>query len=191
MTTAVEICNIGQALLGAEPLGSVDAPRTSNEKRYAAVFPFYRDSEIRKRRWNFAKELHALTPTGTPITTDDGTLYRYQWPGHALRPLRDNSSEWKPAGRQLLWETSGTLRVWFLVRPELSLYDTNFSIMLGSRLAEVLCEAVTQSNEKKKDAKERYAEAMRDAAQSNAFEIGPELIAADDDNFSWVAARNA
>ena len=189
MPTAVEICNIGQTLLGAEALASIDAPRSANEKRYALNYPLYLDSELRKRRWNFAKELHPLTPTGDPIVTDTATLYRFQWPGNALKAIRESGSLWVPSGRQLLAETNGILRVWFIVRPPEAQFDPNFCIMLGAKLAEVLCEAVTQSNEKKADAKERYREAKNDAAASNAFEIGPELIAEDDSKFSWVQSR--
>ena len=191
MATAVDICNIGQDLLGAEALASIDAPRSANEKRYARSYPIYLDSELRKRRWLFAKEFAVITPTGDPIETDTKRLYRYEFPAGALRVLRESGSEWVVSGRQLLSETNGEIRVWYIARKLEGFFDPNFCVMLGAKLAEVLCEAVTQSNEKKADAKERYQQAMRDAAMSNAFEIGPQNIADDDSKFSWVQSRYA
>lgn len=186
----VDVCNIAQKLLGAEELGSIAPPRTADEKRYAAIYDTYRDGELRKRRWNFAKQLFQLTPTGSPITTDTETLYRFQWPNTAVRAVRESGSIWKPSGRQLLADAQ-TLKVWFICRTPAAEFDPLFSIMLAAKLAETLCEAITQSNEKKAVAKEQYETARREAGAANAFEIGPEDIAADDSKFSWVQSRNA
>ena len=68
--SAVDICNLAQDLLGAEALGSIEAPRSANEKRYARQFPIVFDAELRKRRWNFSKAYASITPTGDPIVTD-------------------------------------------------------------------------------------------------------------------------
>ncbi len=73
----VDVCNIAQTLLGAEALGSITPPSTVNERRYHRIYDTFVDAELRKRRWNFAKSYHSLTPTGLPIVTDRQTLYRY------------------------------------------------------------------------------------------------------------------
>lgn len=191
VSSEVEICNLAQDILGAEAIASINAPRSANEKRYARQYPVQRDAELRKRRWNFSKYLATITPTGEPIQTDRTLLYRYEWPVNALRAIRESGSMWIPGGRQLLSETNGTLRVWFIVVPPVGDFDALFVPMLAAKLAEVLCEAVTQSNEKKKDATEKYEMARREAAAANAFEIGPEVIASDDASFSWVQSRYA
>lgn len=187
----VDICNLAQDMLGAEALASIDAPRTANEKRYARNYPVVRDAELRKRRWNFAKRLYALTPTGMPLVTDRDILYRYNWPGEAVRAIRESGTGWVVSGRQILSTTNGTVKAWFIVRTEAAEMDDLFVTMLAAALASALCEAVTQSNEKKKDAKETYEMARREAGAINAFEIGPEKIADDDAAFSWVNERHA
>lgn len=185
----VDVCNIAQKLLGAEELGSIAPPRTVNEKRYAAIYETYRDAELRKRRWNFAKQFFQLTPTGDPIVTDNATLYRFQWPNNAVRVIRESGSIWIPSGRQLLADAQ-TLKVWFICSTSAAEMDPLFAVMFACKLAETLCEAITQSNEKKKTAAEQYEMARREAGAANAFEIGPEDIAADDSKFSWVQSRN-
>lgn len=185
----VDICNLAQDLLGADRIASITAPVSANERKYALHYPAVRDAELRKRRWNFAKEFHALTPTAPAIATGTKTLYRYNWPGSALRAIRESGSNWTPAGRQLLSEVNGTLAVWFIIVPPVATFDPLFVELLAAALAMKLCEAVTQSNEKKKDAGEAYEKARREAGAANAFELGPENIADDDSVFSWVQAR--
>lgn len=187
----VDVCNLAQDMLGAEALASIDAPRTANEKRYARQYPVVRDAELRKRRWNFAKRLFVLTPTGAPLATDQDILYRYNWPGEAVRAVRESGTDWVVSGRQVLSTTNGQLKVWFIIRTEAAEMDDLFVVMLAAALASALCEAVTQSNEKKADAKSTYETARREAGAVNAFEIGPEKISADDAAFSWVSERYA
>ncbi len=187
----VDVCNIAQTLLGAEALGSITPPSTTNERRYARIYDTFVDAELRKRRWNFAKRYHSLTPTGTPIVTEQRTLYRFAWPGEAVRAVRESGTEWLPSGRELLAEQTSALGVWFIVRTPAAEFDPLFSVMVACKLAETLCEAITQSNEKKAVAREQYETARRDAGAINAFEIGPEAIASNDAAFSWVQSRNA
>lgn len=187
----VDVCNIAQRLLGAEPLGSITPPSSVNEKRYASVYATYRDGELRKRRWNFSRRHYSLTPSGTPIQTDTQLFYRFALPAEVLRPIRESGSRWSPNGQILLAEQTGPLSVWCITRVPAAEFDPLFSIMLAAKLAETLCEAITQSNEKKAVAKDQYEMARREAGAANAFEIGPELIASDDSAFSWIAARNA
>lgn len=187
----VDICNLAQDLLGAEALASIDAPRSANEKRYARNYPVIRDAELRKRRWNFAKELAIMTPVGTPMYDGRNTYYRYNLPGDCIRPIRQGVDDWISKGAQLLWTTSGTLRVWYTARKAAALMDPLFQQMLAAALAMELCEAVTQSNEKKADAANKYELVRREAGSANAFEIGPEKIADDDSAFDWVQSRYA
>lgn len=192
MQTAVDICNVAQILLGAEMLASIDAPVSTNEKRYAKMYPLVRDGELRKHRWNFSKRLIVLTPTGAPIEADRERYYRYQLPETCLHPVRESHSRWVPSGKgQVLWEDNGELKIWIVERVLEAYFDPLFASMVACKLAERLCEAITQSNEKKAVALEQY-KADRDAARiANAFEVGPENIADDDSRFSWVQSRYA
>lgn len=187
----VGICNLAQDLLGAAALASITAPKSTNERLYARHYPQVRDAELRKHRWHFAKQFFELTPTGDPITTDDDVLYQYQLPGGWIRAIRERYSDWTPAGGRLLSPTNGVIKVWLVMRVTEALFDPLFVDVLAGSLAARLAESVTQSNEKKADAKEYYKAALDAARVANAFELGPEGIGDDDSQYSWLAARYA
>ena len=64
-------------------------------------------------------------------------------------------------------------------------FDDLFSELLVSRIAMDVCEKVTQSNTKKKDATDRYVFAQKEAKKINAFERPP----IDFPQSEWVLAR--
>ncbi len=186
------ICNLAMDKLGADTtLANIAAPVKPNERLLARQYFHLRDVELRKHRWLFALEVHRLTPTGSPVVNDlDDTLYRYNWPTNALRPVRESGTTWISRGKQILDASSTYIDVKFIMQVAPALFDDLFAEALASRLAEVCCEKITQSTDKKEMAKDDYKKAIDDARRINAFELGPEQIFGGDDAFSDLTARN-
>jgi len=185
------ICNLALAKLGADPIASISAPVKANEKLMALQYPHVRDSELRKHRWLFSLEVRRLTPTGDPVNNDiDDLLYRYTMPNAAVRAVKTPGSTWLVRGRELL-DPSGTyLDAKFVMQVETVRFDTLFTEALVCKLAEVCCEKILQSTDKKQDLKDDYKRAIDEARRINAFELGPELITGGDDSYSFLTARN-
>lgn len=191
-STPEGICNLALDKLGAEPIQSISAPTKPNEKLLARQYPHIRDSELRKHRWLFSLEVRTLTPSGAPIENDnDDTLYRYTFPPNALRAVRESGTTWQVRGREILDPSSTTVTVKFVMQVETALFDELFTEAVACKLAEVCCEKITQSTDKKQDCKDDYKRAIDDARKINAFELGPEINSGDNFEGSWVTAAHA
>lgn len=188
--TEVEICNLALDKLGADPINTLDAPLKVNERRFARAYPHYRDLEMGSRRWKFAITFVQITPTGTPIPNVDYP-YRYVLPAGTLRVIRRPGELWIKAGNEIHRPDQGTFDLKLIVRKPPGDFPAEFAEVLAGRLAMELCEAVTQSNAKKKTAAEMYADAMSRAAAADSFETASEdeEWGGDDNQFSWVTAR--
>lgn len=186
--TDVDICNIAQIKLGAEEIGTLTSPVTPAERRYARLYPHYRDVELRARRWHFALA-EQVSLTLVAGTTGSANLpYAYLLPTDVLRVIRDKRSQWKQVGQRLYSDDSGALKVDY-IRGGISAadFDPNFVEVLACRLAFEAAEKVTQSNTKKQDMWSAYKAALLVAGQTNAFVIGPEDYHTEDS--SWLTAR--
>lgn len=186
--TDVDICNLAQMKLGAEEINSLSAAQTGAEKRYARLFPHYRDVELRARRWAFAMVRQASLQLLAGTTTDVDRPYRFLLPTNCLRPVRGKRDRWQQFGRYIYHDDSGEFLIDY-IRSDVvpGEYDPNFAEVLACRLAVEMCEKTTQSKSKRDDLVISRREALALAGQTNAFTIGPEDVDSDEDD--WLAAR--
>lgn len=187
MLTDVQIINLGLSKIAASRINRIDPARTPLETYMAGNYPQWKREELTKRRWVCAlEENYTLTLTDTLTETDKP--YRYLLPANCLRPIRGKCSEWRQAGRSL-YSAYPTLKIDYIRNISESEFDPLLNEVLACKIAMESCEYVTQSNNKKADAESKYDRAVSTAAQANAFVIGPEDIASDDNDYSWVTAR--
>ena len=187
MSSITLVCNRGLQLLGAARILDI-TDDTRNGRACNACYDSLRRSEIRKHRWRFAIKRTVLAPL---VETDPHGEFTYifQLPSDCLKilkPENDIYCDWQVEGRKLYTNDGPALNLRYLadiVDP--NTFDTNFSEMLSAKMAEAMCEEITQSNSKIANAQNVYKEAKREAKMSNAFETIPAEPASD----SWVDAR--
>ena len=187
MFTSVQIINLGLSKIASSRISRIDPPVSSLERFVAEGYPHWKRSELTKRRWVFATEDNYLL---TRTETIDGVAqpYKYQLPVECLRPIRGKRTEWKQR-RRFLYSAYDNLRVSMIMNVDEVEFDPLFVEVLASRIALESVEYVTQSNTKKADVEALYRAAVSDAGQANAFIIGPEDIADDDEDFPFVTSR--
>lgn len=184
------VSNLALDKLGADPVASISAPLKPNEKLLARLYPQTRDAELSRHRWLFSMRVDRLTPSGSPIVNDiDGTLYRFIMPGDALRPVRTKGTTWVRRGRELLDPSSTYIDVMLVVQKLPSEWDPLFLEAVACKLAETVCEKITQSTDKKQDLKDDYKKAIDEAKHANALILGADDVIGSDDNYSWLTAR--
>jgi len=85
MTTPVDICNVGLALIGHRTrIVSIDPPESSVEAEYGELFwPTVRRTALSSHTWSFATE--RVTLASLAITPPSPWLYAYAMPAEALR----------------------------------------------------------------------------------------------------------
>lgn len=189
----VGICNLALDKLGADPIASIAAPKTPNERLFARKYPHHRDLLLRKHRWLFSMDYAALTVLGTPktITGPDGpnTLTAYQMPIKAVRAVRESGTTWVVRGRTLVDPCSTGITAKFVFQTAEALFDETFIEVFACALAFDCCEKVTSSNAKKQDLAAELVIAYAEARKINAFEVGPESYEMNDDAFSFISSR--
>lgn len=187
MTSTTSVCNRGLQLLGAARILDI-TDDTRNGRACKACYDPLRQSEIRKHRWRFAIKRVVLAPL---VETDPHGEFTYifQLPADCLKiikPEDDIYCDWQVEGRKLLTNDGAALNLRYLADiTDPNLFDANFAEMLSAKMAEGMCEEITQSNSKISNAQGVYKEAKREAKMSNAFETIPAEPAGD----SWVDAR--
>lgn len=187
MLTDVQIIKLGLSKIAASTIARIDPPRTPLEVFMANNYPQWKRSELAKRRWVCALvDNYKMTLTDT--LPDVEQPYRYLLPPDCLRPIRGKYTEWKQRGRHL-YSAYDTLRIDYIKNIPESEFDPLLNDVLAAKVAYESAEYVTQSTSKKDFALSLYNEAVADAAKANAFVIGPEDIASDDADYSWVNVR--
>jgi len=188
--TDVAICNLAQEKLGAEHIASLASPQGTAARRYALIYPHYRDVELRARRWRFALDENVSLTALVGYSTDEDYPHRYLMPPNTLRLVRDSRDRWKQVGDEVWAQDASGLKV-DIIRSDIEpgRFDPNFVDVLACRLAFEACEKTTQSNSKRAEQWEARREALKVAGQVNAFITGPESYDADDSQYSWLTER--
>jgi hypothetical protein len=190
MLTDVDIINNGLGKVSASKVIKIDPPSTELEAFCAARYPQWKRSELAKRRWVFALE-DDYELTLSEVKDNVSQPYKYPLPIDCLRPVRGKYDRWKQRGK-FLYSESSRLIIDYIKDVDESEFDVLFNDVLSGRIAYEVVEYQTQSNKKKEDAKLlHYDSALKEAALANAFIIGPEDIASDDGDFSFVNSRYA
>lgn len=187
MASVTGICNRGLQLLGAARiLNIVDSTR--NGRACNACYDDTRRSELRKHRWRFAINRALLSPLvwADPLGK---FLYAFQLPADCLKvlmPESDTFCDWQIENKRILTNSTQSLNLRYIMDiADPNIMDENFREMLSCKMAEIMCEEITQSNTKKADVKMSYKEARDEARKSNAFETIP----AEPETDTWLIAR--
>lgn len=180
--------NLGLNLLGSYSVNSIAPATTPLEKKCATFYTQWRDSELTKNRWVFARGYAVLSEGGGAFETAERP-YSFALPSDCLRPLREKSVTWEQRGRYL-YNATATLTLNYLMRVVEANFDPLFVDVLAARIAVEMCESVTQSNLKKADARAGYKDALKIAKAANAVIIGmgDDADESDEDD-EWIAGR--
>lgn len=196
-TSETSICNLALQKIGAGRITSLDQNHP-NAREMAACYEAMRDLELRAFRWNFAKTRVTLSASATSPPTDSGFAYAYPLPADFLRLLAQNESNLFDGDNSVDWKIEAHLGVSSILSNRTPMhivyiaqitdptrFDASFIDMLSCRLALQVCEAITQSNNKKQAIEAEYSHARMMARRTNAFENIPTKGVED----TWFSVR--
>lgn len=198
MSSVIEIANAALTKLGSARITSltddVKAAREINA-RFEAV----RDDELRAYRWQFALTRTSLAALTTAPAY--GWTYQYALPSDCLRvdqvadqfpsAVMDNYitrevGDWALEGNVILTNMEAPLKLRYVARiTDPNAWDVSFREALACKLAVEVCEALTQSDTKRRQAWQEYQTAITRAVRSNAIERPP--VTYPDD--AWMLSR--
>lgn len=185
------ICNLALTLLGEARITSLAEDRPA-ARECAAAYERIRDIELAKHPWNFAKTRVTLAADSTEPAFDFD--YAFVLPADCLRVLLPNtyqldwSLENHNGDNAILTNDGDSIDVRYIQRvTDPTKFSAPFVAALAAALAMHLAERLTQSNEKKASAENRYKDAIRDARRANAFQTIPE----DPPDDLWFAGRES
>lgn len=188
-TSDVAIANMALDKLGAARIVSL-GDDSRNARACNACYAQLRDQELRAHGWNFAKTRATLAAHATAPDFDFD--YAFPLPTDCLRilPPKRTGLDWtieNHAGRSAILTNDGdAIELVYIARiTDPTVFDALFDDALAARMALHMCEEITQSNQKKADAKDDYIGAIRRAKRTNAIEQVPQDAAED----PWLAAR--
>lgn len=198
MSSVIEIANAALTKLGAARITSLsDDVKAAREVN--ARFEALRDDELRAHRWQFSIKRASLAALTT--TPAFGYTYQYALPSDCLRidmvndtfpsVVMDNyiSSElidYVVEGNLILTDIGAPLKLRYLAQiTDPNAWDVSFREALACRIAAEVCEALTQSPQKRQLAWTEYQQAITRAVRSNAIERAP--VSPPDD--AWVMSR--
>lgn len=188
-TSEVAICNMALDTLGAQRIVAIDED-SRNGRACNACYAQIRDQELRAHPWNFAKKRSTLAASA--VTPEFGFDYAFPLPTDCLRilPPKRTGLDWtleNHEGRSAILTNDGdSIEVSYIAQiTNPTVFDVLFDDALAAKMAMHMCEEITQSNQKKADAKDDYVQAIRRAKRTNAIEQVPQEAAED----PWLAAR--
>lgn len=189
MVSVVEICNRALDKLGEPPIVSL-ADDTKASRACNRAYTAVRDAVLRDHPWNCAMARASLAADGEAPAW--GYARRFPLPVDCLRVLAaapdDATPEtrWVVEGRAVLTDAPAPLRIRYLRRlTDTSLFDPLLIEALAARLAVELCEALTQSNTKRRALLEDFEAIMIRARAADGQEgTAPPLAES-----PWVLAR--
>lgn len=183
----IDIINQGLGKFSASRISTITPPKTSLEV-HCTGYTQWKESELSKRRWVFARNMQYDLPEMTPVTDREDFIYRYVLPDTVLRPVRGKQTEWSQEGRYIFSNVADLTIPVVMNVPEAQ-FDPLFVDVLACRVWLECWNKVTQTATSNEDAKNAYAEAVREAAKANAFVIGPEDINNDDTAYDFITGR--
>lgn len=186
--TKLTIAKLGLGRIASSVLSSIDTPRSVLERRIADGYDVWRDSELKKHDWVFAKASAVLTVT-LPARTLSPRPYRFELPVDFLRPLRTKRARWEIEGTALYDVQQDDFRLDYIARKPENEFPPDFQQVLGARIAIECAEIATQSASKLQLAMDGYDYFTNEARRNNAFTIEPPDNTLDDENSSWVYGR--
>lgn len=190
MASKVEIANRALQILGAKRIVSLTED-SRNARAISAAYEPVKKAELRKHTWCFATKRAQLAADATgPLFTRDNA---FTLPTDCLRVLPPdpevnfNDLDWIIEGRKIVTNDSAPLDLRYVYDvTDPNEMDALFREALSAKLAEQLCEEITQSNTKVATASAFYKDAIADAKRTNAIEKVAEKPPEDE----WVTCRS-
>lgn len=171
--STVDVCNSALQRLGAASLTSLGD--NSREARQCNIaFDSNRRAELRKNIWNFSIKRVQLAPDAA--APDFDYTYQFTLPSDCIRVLLTNDTDldWKLEGRKILTNRSDVLNLRYVADiTDVSQWDPAFYDVVSVSLAIDMCEALTNSTNKRVALGNDYKEAIAAARQVNALEQLP------------------
>jgi hypothetical protein len=190
MASKVEIANRALQILGAKRIVSLTED-SRNARAINAAFEPVKRAELRKHPWQFAtKRVQLAAEASAPLFTRSSS---FALPSDFIRLLPPdpevnfNDLDWIIEGRNIITNDGAPLDVryiWDVTDP--NTMDVLFREALSAKLAEQLCEEITQSNTKIATASALYKDVIADAKRANAIEKVAEKPPEDE----WVTCRS-
>lgn len=189
MASDVEIANRALQRLGAKTITSLD-DNSRNAKAVQTAYDSIRLSELRKHTWNFAiRRFQLAADTTAPLFNRTN---RFALPSDFVRLLPTdpdvnlNDLDWQIEGKYIVTDDDAPLEVRCVCDvTDPNQMDALFRESFAAKLAEELCEEITQSNSKKADCAAAYLQLIADARRANAFENTAQKPPDDE----WITAR--
>jgi len=190
MADEVSLCNLALAGLGAKPISALSDDTTAG-RECNRVYAHARDSELRAHVWGFARAIEQIAADSTDPAF--GAAKRYLLPALCLRILPTEGrnktqvqDDFQIFGRYIHTDHGSPINLIFVQQvTDVEQFDLLFQDLLVKRIANDICEKVTQSNTKRKLAREQYKDARKEARRINSFEKPPQQPPKD----SWLTAR--
>lgn len=188
-TSLVGLYNHALQILGATRVVAPDQD-TKNARECNACYEILRDRELRNHNWNFAIKRVVLAPLAAAPAFDFS--YAFVLPSDFLRALPPNDADldWafeiQDGARVLLTNRGSVLNLRYVfAQTDTARFDPLFVDALAAKMAEHMCEAITQSNTKIQNAIERYEKAIAEAKRVNSIEN----ISSEPPEDTWVTCR--
>lgn len=177
----VSISNRALQILGAKKRISDPGEDSVNARECAVCYEPLRDRLLEEHPWRFARSRATLALyADTPDLAGDAPEFDYQYaftlPTDFMRWIlpRDEPHDWEIRGDKLMTSEGTTLYLNYVKKvTDPTLYPPSFAEALSADMAAAMCEPITQSNEKKADAKQTKKDAIALAKRSNAFQTMP------------------
>lgn len=182
MTSKVEIFNRALDLLGADTIQD-PSQDIENARILNRAYDIIRKALLRRFNWNCAKKRIQLAPN--VVKPVFGFAEQFPLPADCLRPIFPGRSDWKVEGKSILTNEGTTLNVVY-IRDLTDENDMDASLVrvFAAELAVAVCEKITQSIQKRREAKDEMREAHIEARKTNAYETNPDA----QDESAWVEA---
>ncbi len=190
MASKVEIANRALQLVGAKRIVSLTED-SRNARAVNVAYESVKKAELRKHPWGFAIKRVQLAASATvPVFTRGNS---FPLPSDFIRLLPPdpevnfNDLDWVIEGRNIITNDSAPLDVRYVYDvTDPNEMDVLFRESLSAKIAEAVCEEITQSNSKIATANAAYKEAIADAKRANAIEKVAEKPPEDE----WVTCRS-
>lgn len=190
MASVTDICNLALQKLGAGKITSINQDSVA-ARTCLTAYEHCRDSELRDHPWRFAITRASIAEDAT--APEFGKASSYELPSDFIRLLTPypevnfNDLDYEIEGRKIYSDLDSPLEIRYVSKvTDTSLMDSLFVEVLSCRMADQMCEALTQSNSKKQSISADYERALRKAKRTNAIES----IAQDSPDDLYVTVRN-
>ena len=185
MASVIDLCNKALDKLGQGAITSL-SDNTKSARVCDRSWPLVRDQVLRDHPWNFAVKRSVLAASETAPAW--GFSAQFPLPADCLRliEVRDLSTGEYQVEDGHIHANATVLYIRYIKRvTDPNVYDSLFVDTAATRLAAEMCEAFTQSTQKKQALFEEYSDSITRAKRVDAQENPPAEFEEDE----WVLVR--